>query len=66
MLLGAFICLIIAICAAGILFTSEAPTTIVLTKIVLHLFAFFALVFLCMALFNSTPNPTPSKPLLPI
>jgi uncharacterized membrane protein YtjA (UPF0391 family) len=66
MLIWAFICLVIAVIAAIICFKSKSPTSVLITKFILHLFLLLFVGFLIMAVFNSFPPPTKNKTLLPI
>lgn len=65
MLLGAFICLIIALTAGLINVLTKQATIALLTKTILHLFLLLFILLLLLSLFSSIP-PRPKESSLPI
>lgn len=66
MLLGALIFLVLAILCALITYTSKQSTTVLVAKVLFHVFLFFFLALLFMYFLNSLPPPARDNTMLPI
>ncbi|HHF7365652.1 TPA: DUF1328 domain-containing protein [Legionella bozemanae] len=66
MLIGSFVCLVIAILAAIYRFTGTNPTLTLLAKIILYLSLAAFFILLIVYVLNSAPPPPEDKKTLPL